>query len=384
MKIIQKLWTAANGWAESKDDSQVSKPQLVFVLGDTSTFKNGPLSDVTKYYPDSPTVFISSAGFIYDSDIIDNAILVTALYFDKTNVKLVSSKLEDPTQSEAIGVALAQEINKDGLKHVMLFSEGLIVRGAELVKGVNSVLSKYGVSVTGGLAGNWPNIEWTEVGTTPDDLGTKIIMIGFYGENIRIGYGSFGGWDIFGPERMITRSKGNVLYELDGRPALAIYKDYLGEKAKDLPLSGLLFPLQVSVRSADGLDYIIRNLININEDDGGLVFAAGDMTEGATARMMKGNFDRLIDGASSAAKMSLARLREQEVEFAFLVSCVGRRMVLKDRAVEELDAVTEVFQNSVPVITGFYSYAEICPVNPTDRESRLHNQTMTITTFSET
>jgi hypothetical protein len=69
-----------------------------------------------------------------------------------------------------------------------------------------------------------------------------IAVVGFYGNNLKIGYGSMGGWDPFGPERLITKSKGNVLLELDNQSALDIYKLYLGEHAKELPASGLRFP----------------------------------------------------------------------------------------------------------------------------------------------
>ena len=57
------------------------------------------------------------------------------------------------------------------------------------------------------------------------------------GESTRrcLGHGSRGGWDFFGPERRVTRSEGNVLYELDGTPALDLYKKYLGARASGLP-----------------------------------------------------------------------------------------------------------------------------------------------------
>lgn len=387
MKIKQKLWTKDAGW-DSVDLDSGFKPQLAFVFGDTGVLNLDIINDIPKWLPESQIIYISTAGFIYGDDVFDNSILITAIEFGKTKVQCIETMISDPKDSEKAGIELANKIDKNGLRHAMLFSEGLIVRGAELVKGVNSILSPLGIATTGGQAGDWPNIQKTFVGLNKRPSDTRIIMLGFYGDDIKIGYGSFGGWDIFGPERVITRAKGNVLYELDGKPALNVYKDYLGTKAEGLPRSGLLFPLQVSIESPDGLDYVIRNLIGVNEDDGGLVFAAGDMVEGATVRMMKGNFDRLVEGANKAANMSLVNV-QQPIEFAFLVSCMGRRMVLKDRVAEEIDAAREIFAGAGAgagagaVLTGFYSYAEICPVSPQEKQCRLHNQTMTITTFSE-
>ncbi|MBX7116491.1 MAG: FIST C-terminal domain-containing protein, partial [Myxococcaceae bacterium] len=62
-------------------------------------------------------------------------------------------------------------------------------------------------------------------------------------------------------------------------------------------------------------------------------------------------------------------------------SCVGRRSVLKQRTEEETEAVREVL-GPKPVLTGFYSYGELAPVTRGAR-CQLHNQTMTVTTFSE-
>jgi hypothetical protein len=60
---------------------------------------------------------------------------------------------------------------------------------------------------------------------------------------------------------------------------------------------------------------------------------------------------------------------------------VGRRLVLRQRIEEEVEAVREVL-GGAPVMTGFYSYGEISPLNPSAR-CALHNQTMTVTTLTE-
>jgi hypothetical protein len=191
-----------------------------------------------------------------------------------------------------------------------------------------------------------------------------------------------GGWDSFGVVRTITKSKGNVLYEFDGKPALALYKEYLGEMAKDLPASGLLFPLSLSIKNDKGEAVeIVRTLLAVDEDAQSLTFA-GDIPEGGTVRFMKANFDRLVDGASGAANMSTEALAEEKVDLAILISCIGRKLVLKERIEDEVEAVSERL-GAQAAITGFYSYGEICPTTPTERQCQLHNQTMTVTTFRE-
>ena len=206
----------------------------------------------------------------------------------------------------------------------------------------------------------------------------SIAALGLYGERLKVGYGSLGGWDPFGPDRLITRSQGSVLYELDGQPALALYKRYLGEHASGLPATGLLFPL--SLRTRDGGNGIVRTILSVDEREQSLTFA-GDMPVGAYARLMKANFDRLIDGAVGAARTSYEAVGSTTPDLGILISCIGRKLVLKQRIEEEVEGVRETLGDGT-VLTGFYSYGEISPFTPSAK-CELHNQTMTITTLSE-
>ena len=209
------------------------------------------------------------------------------------------------------------------------------------------------------------------------ESGTVAAM-GLYGDNLKVGYGSLGGWDSFGPERLVTKATANVLYELDGKPALDLYKQYLGDHAKGLPATGLLFPL--SLRANEGDTGVVRTILSVNEQERSMTFA-GDIPVGSYVRLMKANFERLIDGAAGAAKACHQGLAPSTPDLAVLISCVGRKLVLKQRIEEEVEGVREVLGEHA-VLTGFYSYGEISPFTRSAK-CELHNQTMTITTFSE-
>jgi hypothetical protein len=233
------------------------------------------------------------------------------------------------------------------------------------------------VGVTGGLSGDGSRFERTLVALDgPPDV-ERIVAIGFYGEALRIGFGSLGGWDPFGPERLVTRARGAVLYELDGQPALELYKRYLGEHAAQLPASGLLFPL--SVRRGDELP-VVRTILSVDEREQSVTFA-GEVPEGAFGQLMHANFDRLVDGASDAAQSCFTALNGRSPDVAFLISCVGRKLVLQQRIEEEVDAVRHVLGER-PLLTGFYSYGEISAYAPS-QPCQLQNQTMTITALLE-
>lgn len=354
------------------------QPEL-FILFISPTFedKDETLIKLTTLYPESLMFGCSTAGEIMGDEVMDSTIALTAIQFNSTKLKLSSLNLGPvKANSKEAGKILSNDLQGEDLRHILVLSDGLNVNGAELVKGLNTGLPK-GVSVTGGLAGDGAIFGHTFVIANGEKLSNCIVALGLYGKDLKIGYGSQGGWDSFGVERLVTRSIENVLYELDGKPALELYKSFLGDKAAELPGSGLLFPL--SMRDDENKIPVVRTILGINEEDQSLTFA-GNIHQGSYVRLMKANVDRLINGAEESAIIS-KEIIDQESQFALLVSCVGRRLVLKQLVDEELEVVKDVLGEQVPM-TGFYSYGEIAPFNK-DTPATLHNQTMTITTFAE-
>ena len=298
----------------------------------------------------------------------------------KREARLIFSDNVEPVEEisirDASGDAASRIDLDEALKHVLILSEGLDINGEALVRGLGEALPA-SVSVTGGLSADGEHFHETLVFSEGQSRKNTVAAIGLYGSRLQVGCGSLGGWDSFGPERCITKSDGNVLYELDGQSALALYKRYLGEHAADLPASGLRFPLSLRTRQVSAP--VVRTILSVNETDQSLTFA-GDVPVGGFVRLMKANFDRLIDGAVGAGRVSFEALGVP-VELALLISCVGRRMVLRQRVEEEVEGVRDIV-GTAAAITGFYSYGEISPFTPNAR-CELHNQTMTVTTFSE-
>jgi hypothetical protein len=352
--------------------------QLALVFGGPEALKKSSLREtVGAAYPDAYLLGCSTAGDIFGTQVSDDSLVVTAICFERTRVLGRSTRIDGPEDSLAAGERLAQLLAGEGLVHVFVLSDGLHVNGSKLVEGLARSLPA-DVTVTGGLSGDGPRFEETLVLGGGELEPRAIAAVGFYGRDLRVGYASLGGWDPFGPERLITRSEGNVLYELDGRSALDLYKTYLGPHARELPASGLLFPL--SLRAEEGCTPVVRTILAVDEEQSSMTFA-GDVPAGSYARFMKANFDRLIDGAVGAARTSYEAVGSTSPDLALLVSCVGRKLVLKQRVEEEVEGVREVLGERT-VLAGFYSYGEISPFTP-DARCELHNQTMTITTLTE-
>ncbi len=382
IKVEQRKWVEGSGWSGSTGNKLESVPQLVIVFGGSSLVSvPKTLDDVKALYPESHILMCSTAGEILNTSISDNSLVLTAVHFEKTSLQFGQTSISKAEESYEAGVKLAKQIAGEGLVHAMVFSDGLLVNGSALAKGLHKSLPQ-NVSVTGGLVGDGSNFKHTYIGLDEYGHEGKIVLIGFYGQFLSVGYGSMGGWDPFGLERLITKSKDNVVFELDGKPALSLYKEYLGEQASGLPGTGLLFPL--NVRQSNDIEKkkeVVRTLLAVNEKEQSMTFA-GDMPQGAYAKLMKANFDRLVDGASGAASQTTKFPDVQKPELAILISCVGRKLLLKERIEEETEAVRSVLGEQA-AITGFYSYGQLCPIGSTERACFLHNQTMTITTFKE-
>lgn len=379
MRSEQSFYSPENGWVRISDENLSEKAQLVFLFGETKLLKEPDnFNTVRIAYPYADIVGCSTAGEICGEEVLNNHIGCTAVWFEKTTIKVVKENIRSTDESFDIGVNLADKFEKEKLVHILILSEGLNINGSELTKGLNSQLNNI-VSVTGGLAADQALFSETVIVFNQPGESNMVVGIGFYSDHLKIGYGSMGGWDSFGVDRLITKSKSNILYELDGQPALELYKRYLGEHAAKLPSSALLFPL--SIKFNNSLVSLVRTVLSVNEKDGSMVFA-GDIPEGEYVRLMKASSDKLIDGAYGAAEMSGISLTSSDPDLAILISCVGRKLVLKQRLEEELEGVREVIGTKT-VMTGFYSYGEICPIHPFEQQCELHNQTMTITVFKE-
>lgn len=370
----QIQWNEKNGWS-THDDSLASKRDLVLVFFDHPECVKGVWFDELRaLYPHAIIAGCSTSGSICGTEISDNNAVATAISFEKSRVRCVSGVAADFATTQVMGESLGKELLEEDLRHIFILSDGLLINGSDLARGLASVLPE-GINITGGLAGDGTRFGATYVIANQAAQSNTVAMIGFYGETLHSKTGCFAGWEEFGPERTITRATGNVLYEIDGKPALELYKSYLGEFAADLPGSGLRFP--ISIRPDADSAPIIRTLLAVNEEDQSLTFA-GDTPQGELCRLLKTNMDSLIEHAGMAAQASYA---EHEGEFLVLmVSCVGRRLVLGQLCEEELEIAQEALGESA-IMSGFYSYGELSAFG----ESRcsLHNQTMTLVSIYE-
>ncbi len=356
------------------------RSDLLLVFGAIDHFTHpGFQQSLADIAPQACLLGCSTAGEISAAGVDDGTCCITAVTFDKVGLKPASTILNGMDDSFAAGERIGRQIQAPDLKAVLVFGPGVRINGSALVDGISSIIG-ISVPITGGLAGDGGAFRETFT-LGPDGVSNHaVVAVGLYGDGLRFGHGSFGGWEPFGPARKVTRCEGNILYELDGEPALEIYKRYLGDHARSLPASGLLFPFAMLGDDHNAIG-LIRTILGVDEASGSLILA-GEIDANGYLRLMHASTDKLVNGAEAAAEAAAGVFQSVENTLAILVSCVGRKLVMGSRVDEEVEAVGDVFRSKA-TLSGFYSYGEISPFTP-GSSCKLHNQTMTITCLGET
>lgn len=377
MKIIQAYKSENQDWHYYHEKSTLTNP-LVLIFGNRYLLeKPEVIADIRKEFPYEHLLFGSSSGEILCCNVHDDTISVSVLEFEKSSFIIERENILDHNKNaNDLGKALYNKIPKTDLKHLFVLSEGSFVNGSSLINGLEANIAS-NISITGGMCGDDARFEKTVASYKENPKEGEVILIGLYGDTLDISYSSFGGWIPFGPERVITKSEGNVLYEIDGQPALDLYKKYLGEKSNELPQASLLYPLNVTPENKN--EPVVRTILNINDEDQSMILA-GDVPVNSKVQLMMASVDGIAQGAHKAACYAMDH-RITKPELAIIVSCIGRKLVMSQRVEEELEQVRDTIGQTIPM-TGFYSYGEMAPFNGS-QACELHNQTMTLTLISE-
>jgi|KNS7NT10metaT_FD_contig_71_287733_length_3381_multi_3_in_0_out_0_3 hypothetical protein len=379
MKTVQLKKTKNSDFSYITDKKELTNP-LVIVFGNRYMLENENIyNEVKSIFKDGHIVFGSTSGNITSTSVDEESIIITAIEFEKSIYKIKTTNVlrsDNEIDSIEVGKKLIEQFDQKNLKHVFIISDGSYINGSQLTIGINSASSS-NLLVTGALCGDAARFEKTLSSYNENPKEGEIVAIGLYGETLEVSFATNGGWAPFGPERLVTKSEDNILYEIDHKPALDLYKTYLGSKSKELPGAALLYPL--NIKSKDSNKSIVRTILNINEEDNSMILA-GDIIEGSQVQLMMTNVDSIVNAAETGAEHAL-KTRNNKPELALLVSCIGRKLVLDQRVEEEVEEVIEVIGNNA-LVSGFYSYGEIAPFED-EKDCQLHNQTIAITLISE-
>lgn len=377
MKVVQAYYTKPGGWKYLSDKVALTNP-LVLVFGNRLLLQDAEaFAGIKAEFPYGHIVYGSTAGEIAGTHVTEESFSVLAMEFAKSSFTIVTDSIYNHSNdASALGAALYARLPQEGLTHIFSLAGGNYINGSALIEGLEKHIAP-NVALTGGLCGDDGRFECSVASYNEAPKEGEAVLIGLYGQSLEVTYASFGGWQPFGPLRVVTKSEGNVLYEIDGQPALELYKKYLGEKANQELLSLLSYPLSVT---APGKDYAVtRTLLNIETDNNSIILA-GNCPEGSKAQFLMSSVNGIVDGAREAAEHAL-KTRIKKPEVALLISCVGRKALMNQQVEEEIEQVQAVL-GTTTAMAGFYSYGEMAPFF-NSKACELHNQTMTLTLISE-
>lgn len=378
MWIEELRWDSVTGW-DFKADARSAAADIVLYFGNRDVLRSAQrYAELRAAYPAAKIVGCSAMQSIAGDRMIEDGIVAVALGFARTTVRVAHAHVKDIWQSRAAGAAIGKALAAADLAGVFVLADGLRVNGSDMTAGLHDTIGS-GPLVIGGMASD--SLDYTEVliGADFPARSGMVAAIGFYGDAIRFAHGRGSGWDAFGPRRSITRSSSNVLYELDGKPAYALYQRYLAEEMSAGIPAMIMFPLLVTPPD-DSNGALVR--ANIGVDADGAMTFAGNVPEGWIARLMRGNIDRLILASGDAGRQArVAQAQPGTPSLALVVGCGGRAILMGQRTEEELEAAGAQLAGDTKRI-GFYSYGEIAPICELGA-SDVHNQTMTITSLYE-
>jgi hypothetical protein len=361
-----------------------AKPDILWAFGAISYDQQRLLEGIASTAPGTPLVGCSTDGEISTAGLSVNSVVVLALSSDR--IQFHTACVEHLSHdSYAAGVALGERFQKLDCRYIQIFSDGLTGNADKIIRGIKARLGD-DIKIAGGTAGDGGDFKQTFQYSRERALTDSIVAVAFEGD-FGFGTGTACGWFPVGITKRVTRAVGNVVYELDGQPALQAYEKFLGKHAALLPAVGVEYPLGMLGPYGDVEDdsyFLCRATMGVDRESGAIVFA-GDVPQGARVKMTIGNETDIIQAAGEGARTAMGKLQHRNSQIKpkviFLYSCMARKLVLGSRTNEEILAVQQAAGGSVPVI-GFYTYGEYAPIGQHDH-SYFHNETATMTVIGE-
>lgn len=367
----------SSGLLNEIDSEQLTNANLIFCAYDRVASFEEYARALNDKFPNSQIVGFTTAGHFFNETIHDSEAIYSAIQLEQSEVVCQSFNLNDFDSSEHLGVQIGRAFEKiEHLKGLTIISDGSVIDGTDLMRGINARINS-SIPVFGGMAGDQGRFEETHVGLNEMPKPGNTVAIGFVGDRIQVKAACQDGWSKMGMEFTITKSEGNILYELDNENAYnTLYRLLESQNEEEFAVNTIRYPFQLSTAEKND---IIRTPLAIDHENKVITYA-GHMPQGQNVSLMKATAMDLLDCASGASEK--IDPKKEENAFAMAISCLGRRAVLDDLANEEYAEVKGVFGEKTNVF-GFYSYGEYSRLNNENNHCLLHNQTFTVALVTE-
>jgi hypothetical protein len=364
-----------SGWSSPLPSELDSARTLVTAFAPTAYAERDDFwASIAAAFPRSHVLSCSSAGAIAGEHVVDDTAVAVVARFDRAGLASASVPIQALEMSRRAGQKLGRALAEGNPHAVIVVADGMHAQGAELVQGIAEALPA-GTRIVGGMAGDGAACQrtWTLVEGVPRSGWVAAVALS---GPVEVGAAAHGGWRAFGPPRRVSRAEGSVVLELDGRPALAVYAEQLGDLARGLPAAAKRFPLAVRVDGNDGTE-LMRTVQAIDTAAQSLS-CAGDVPQGSVVRLARAGHEQLIDSAQRVAIAAVPR--DGTPVLALAISCASRREALGELCDDEA-AVTHAALPPGSTQFGFYAYGEVAP--SARAACDLHNQAISLVTIRE-
>ena len=337
-----------------------------------------------------PIIGCSGAAVISNRGIFKHGVVIALLnlsqnvYFSTAYVKDIKAKTPLNAGRE-LGEKLLYGFKETHRVLSIIFSDGLIDKGSDLIDGLKETLGK-SFPLVGASASDNLRFLKTYIYFNKELINDSAAGI-LWGGKLNFGLGIKHGWKPLGKPRTVTKSKGDIVYEIDNNPAAKIYEEYfardISELQKELRRISILYPIGIYVPGEE--EYLLRNMLSI-EKNGSLRFQ-GNVNEGSQIRLMIGTKESCLAATKLAAEEAKKGLGESTVEFkktginnfVLVFDSISRYILLKRGANKELEIIKKVVGENTPII-GLYTYSEQAPLMAINYQGQayFHNQTISV------
>lgn len=331
---------------------------------------------------DVPILGCSTLGILTNRGIFKHGFAILLIALDKQMfLNVAAVKDVDKKTSFLAGRDLGEKLLY-GCKNVrrnlsIIFSDGLICDVTNLINGLQENLGKSFPLIGAGASDNF-TYQRTFQYFSKEMLSDSSCGV-LFGGGINFGHGIKHGWKALGKIRYVTSSQGNVIKEIDGRPAVKLYEDYLAKDAmelgRELRRISIFYPIGIYLPGEK--EYLLRNIISIRED--GSLVTQGDIPQESRIRLMIGTKESCLEATAGACADAKKNLFGQKAKLVIVFDSASRFSLLGRQHVRELEIIKDSFGDETPLI-GIYTYGEQAPLKSLNYLGRsyCHNQSINV------
>ncbi len=369
-----------------KNQLNTTNTDLIIIFASPQYIVPEVQSVITQVLKPKHLVGSSTGGIILSNGVTNRGIAVVGVHSDDIHFGVSAISDLDTQNMYSTGFDLArkavQNLNSSHREAFITFSEGIEKNSSQFIRGVREVLGG-GFPVLGAISSD--DFKYKKLHQFFQDQTLHNSVVGLLlGGSFHLGLGCKHSFKPLGKPRTVTKVDGHVLRTIDNKPAVEIYKHFLGQEAEGLKNVTLnsyaaMYPLGLYLEGSG--QYLLRNIIDILQD-GSIVCHEG-IPEGAEVHLMISNIESCRNSAIEAAELVKASLADRTAKLVLIFESLARHKILGRGAFSEIQAIKDVLGKTTPIV-GMCSYGEMGPFETLNniKNTYLHNESILLVAFS--